>query len=451
MILDRDSNNQELIEQVETLSSKWFDGYQLVDYILETQAVEFRNSVKVRNMTSYKHGLRVTANIGNKACSLDIIGNGLKFWKNELEKMKEQVVKASPMKEFHGYPEEREKSPGVAVSNNLFKSIEMEERLSIVDNVIDIVEVEEKTAKASGILESTAIQIHVKNSNNIDNMAKSAHHHLQLTVNVKKGAGCNTVDRYFKDLEYINLGETAINSTMNAIASSIASKGEAGFFPVILEPAAVEKIMFKLSILASGAAINSNLSCLKDFKDQLIFNHKLTVNDDPGSAMTVVNLGIDGEGTRKEFYPIIQEGTFTGVIHDHLSAAETGCKTTGHKPVGFDHPFLSNLQVLNMVFQDGGSDYEEMVSSIAKGFQISDLRISSFNPVTGDMICTVVNGALIIKSGEVITAAKDLVFAGNIIKMLKDVPLIGAVNEARVYGCPHLKTTTIFDNIVHHR
>lgn len=132
----------------------------------------------------------------------------------------------------------------------------------------------------------------------------------------------------------------------------------------------------------SGAAIARGTSFLKDKLGEQVFANGIELIDDPFRAFGMGSRRFDGEGRPVQVTKIVEDGRLTTWLLNGPSARQLGLKPNGFASPGFGDP--PGISVSNMHMPAGSQSPEELISSVGKCLQVTEMFGPSINPNTGD-------------------------------------------------------------------
>ncbi len=221
-----------------------------------------------------------------------------------------------------------------------------------------------------------------------------------------------------------------------AIASIDVSKAEAGKFPALLHPSALQELLTH-TLIASirGDNVSRGNSILKDKIGDKIAGEDLNLYDDgvwPGGLHSGKT---DMEGVPKQRTSIIEDGVLQGFIYDNYWGRVEKHESTGNASRGggrLNQPPYATLPEINpsnIIINPGSASEEELIEDVKDGYYIRDVQgAHQSNPETGEFSVALAP-AWRIEKGEITHAVKGTMIAGNIYDLIKKISSIG--KEAR--------------------
>ena len=210
--------------------------------------------------------------------------------------------------------------------------------------------------------------------------------------------------------------------------------------PVKTKPTTLILTQFALQGLLSHTLFNAvkadsvqrGQSPFKGKIGETVVSENLTLYDDglyPGGMRTWL---FDGEGVPHQKTLLIEKGVLKNFLYDNYAAKKEGKESTGNASRA---GYLStpNIGLTNMHLMPGTSSADDMIQQVDDGLLIYYLQgAHSSNPVSGDF-SVVATPVWKIQNGEIVSASRDVMLAGNIFEILKNIQIIGD-NERQVGG-----------------
>ncbi len=198
--------------------------------------------------------------------------------------------------------------------------------------------------------------------------------------------------------------------------------------PVVFTPHGVASALIVPLISAfNGKIVLEGASPIGSKLDQLVFDAKLRLWDDPTIAYRPGSHPCDEEGIPSQLTPLIEQGVVTNFLYDLQTAALAHTKSTGNghrSGGGFPAPSPTAF-----VIAPGENTFNKMVSDINEGLVVEQLMgASQGNILGGDFSGNVLLGYKV-ESGKIVGRVKDTMVSGNIYQLLREITAIGS--EAR--------------------
>jgi PmbA protein len=205
------------------------------------------------------------------------------------------------------------------------------------------------------------------------------------------------------------------------------AKVTSGLMPAIFTPHGVASALISPLISAfNGKIVFDGASPLRDKLGHKVFNEKFSLWDDSTIPYQVGSYPCDDEGIPAQRTPLIDRGVVSHFIYDLQTAALAGTQSTGNgdRRGGVPAPSPSSF-----VISKGKTSFNDMVKDIKEGL-IIDILIGAEqgNILNGDFSGNVLLGYKI-ENGEITGRVKDIIVAGNVYQLLKQIETVG--NDAR--------------------
>jgi len=163
-----------------------------------------------------------------------------------------------------------------------------------------------------------------------------------------------------------------------------------------------------------------------------VVSENLTIYDDGSYSGGMRTWLFDGEGVPHQKTLIIDKGVLKNFLYDNYAAKKEGKESTGNASRA---GYLStpNIDITNFHIMPGTSSADDMIRQVDDGLLVYYLQgAHSSNPVSGEF-SVVATPVWKIKNGEIVFASRDVMLAGNIFEVLKNVQIVGS-NERQVGG-----------------
>ncbi|MDR2204234.1 MAG: TldD/PmbA family protein [Nitrososphaerota archaeon] len=161
-----------------------------------------------------------------------------------------------------------------------------------------------------------------------------------------------------------------------------------------------------------------------------VVSENLTIYDDGLYPYGINTQLFDGEGVSRQKTLIIDKGVLKNFIYDNYTAKKEGKVSTGNASRA---GYLSTpcIGTTNFHIMPDASSADDLIRQIDDGLLIYYLQgAHSSNPVSGEF-SVVASPVWKIKNGDLVFAARDVMLAGNIFDLLKNVKIVGN-NERQV-------------------
>ncbi len=214
------------------------------------------------------------------------------------------------------------------------------------------------------------------------------------------------------------VGEEAARRTLAKLG---ARKPKSQVVPMVISPDMGSNFVGMIFGAAAGGSIYRKSSFLVDKLGQSIASPLLTVIDDATIEDGPGSRPFDGEGVKASRVTVVEKGVLKNYMCDSYSARRLKLPLTGTTARGYQGgPGVSSS---NLFVQAGDTSPKDIIKSVKSGFYLTGFQGSGFNNVTGDFS----QGAygFWIENGELAYPVQELTIAGNMVKLLQNVSMVG--------------------------
>jgi len=217
-----------------------------------------------------------------------------------------------------------------------------------------------------------------------------------------------------------------------AIESTNVGKAEAGKFPVLLDPFALQ-LMLTYTLVQSvrGDIVFRGRSVFKDKIGKKVAGENINIYDDGTLAGGLQSGKTDMEGVPTQKTPIIQDGILQGFFYDNYWARLEGKESTGNAGRGGGGLSLPpygttpSIRPTNVVLEAGKANENELIREVGNGYYVRSVQgAHQSNPETGEFSVALAP-AWRIENGEITKAVKGVMITGNAYDMIKNISLLG--------------------------
>jgi len=217
-----------------------------------------------------------------------------------------------------------------------------------------------------------------------------------------------------------------------AVKSINVGKAEAGKFPVLFDPFALELILtYTLVQSVMGDIVSRGRSVFKDKIGRKVASENIGIYDEGTLAGGLRSGKADMEGVPKQKTPIIEDGILQGFLYDNYWARLEGRESTGNASRGGGRlslpPYGSTpaIEPTNVVVRAGTATEDELISEVGNGYYVRFVQgAHQSNPETGEFSIALAP-AWRIEKGEITHAVKGVMIAGNAYDMIQKISLLG--------------------------
>lgn len=217
-----------------------------------------------------------------------------------------------------------------------------------------------------------------------------------------------------------------------AIESTNVGKAEAGKFPVLLDPFALQSMLtYTLVQSVRGDIVFRGRSIFKDRIGKKVAGENINIYDDGTFTGGLRSGKTDMEGVPTQKTPIIEDGILQGFLYDNYWAKIEGKDSTGNASRGGGGlslpPYGStpSIRPTNIIFEAGTADEDELIREVQNGYYVRLVQgAHQSNPETGEFSVALAP-AWRIQNGEITKAVKGVMITGNAYDMIKNISLLG--------------------------
>jgi PmbA protein len=344
---------------------------------------------------------------------------------------------STPDPDFHGLPSSDQNYPKI---NGLFdkelKAIQLEDALSYVNMLIEIVDKDESAISQSGNFIANYSKTHIFNSNGLEVYGKDTSCFLSSHVVVKDKVSKETSFGYERQSE-----RTLKNLDANSIANLALEEAKRNLnrkkiknmrVPVLLTPkGTIQLILRPIASAINGETFQYKRSFLVDKRGETLGTKYLNIEDNGLIDGAVGSAIFDGEGVPCQRKKIFDQGKFLelGLLHNSYTAGKEGIKSTGNASRN-SYSSLPSIGITNFIMERGDMNYQEMVKDIKKGI-LFDYTGDSPNISTGDFSGLILHGNLI-SNGEIKEPLNETMIGVNLLDLYKNINAVS--KEFKIYG-----------------
>jgi PmbA protein len=235
----------------------------------------------------------------------------------------------------------------------------------------------------------------------------------------KQTDGWYTFGRFFNKLDAPEaVGKEA---GRRVVAKLGGRKSKSAVVPVVVDPQVASNLISQIFGAASGDSVYRRQSFLVDKVGQEIGSPLVTIVDDATIPDGVASRPFDGEGVRSSRVTVVENGVLKQYICDSYSARRLNLKPSGNAGRAYTSmPFVTST---NLYLKNGDTSPADIIKSVKSGLYLSAMFGSGMNGVTGDFS----QGAtgFWIENGELTYPVQEITIAGNVMKALKNVKVVG--------------------------
>ena len=253
-------------------------------------------------------------------------------------------------------------------------------------------------------------------------LRRASRHSVAELIAVSRGEdGSAYGARHDADISRIDVTALAAEVTERCERNQRAQPLEPGTYEVVLSPYAVAELLEYLALVGlSGLAVLEERSFMR-FGERLM-SETVTITDDVTRA-ELAPLPFDGEGASTVPLRIIESGVCRAVVHDSVTAARSGTRTTGHS---LAQPNAIGPMPRYLCLDAGDTPPESMISACERALVITRFwYVRPVHPLTTIITGMTRDGTFLAAGGRVVRPVRDLRFTQSIVGALADVRGIG--------------------------
>jgi PmbA protein len=232
------------------------------------------------------------------------------------------------------------------------------------------------------------------------------------------------------------VAKEAANFAIDAIN---VGKAEAGKFPILLDPFALQSILtFTLIQSVKGDNVARGRSIFKNKIGKKVAGENVTIYDNGILPGGLGSGKMDMEGVRRQKTPIIESGILRGFLYNDYWAQLEGEESTGNAGRGGGglnlppYATIPNISPTNIQLKTGDLTEDELLEEVKNGYYVRSVQgAHQSNPETGEFSVALAPAWRITKS-RIAHAVRGVMIAGNAYDMLKKISALG--KEARQVG-----------------
>jgi PmbA protein len=207
-----------------------------------------------------------------------------------------------------------------------------------------------------------------------------------------------------------------------------SARMRSGHMPVLFSPAGAAVLTLPILLAVDGKNVQQNASPLAGRLGEQVFDHKLSLWDDPTLPMRPSSSRYDDEGVPCRRKAIIERGACRNYLLDLRTAALLGMPSTGN---GAREIFSTPAPEPSCLVMGGGDrTLDDILAHMDHGLLVEDvLGLGQGNEISG-AFSNALGLAYLIEHGEIVGRVKDASIAGNVYDLLRQVE---AVSSERVW------------------
>jgi PmbA protein len=236
---------------------------------------------------------------------------------------------------------------------------------------------------------------------------------------VKQQDGWYSFNRFANKLDPPKrVGEEAARRTIQRLGGR---KIKSQVAPVVFDPQVASELVALVFEAASGASIYRRASFLVNKLGAEIAAPLVTIIDDATLTDGPASRPFDAEGVKTSPVTVVERGRLKSYVCDAYSSRRLNLRPTGNTARSYQSsPAVS---ASNLFMQPGAHTPQQIIKSVKSGLYLTELNGFGVNSVTGDLS----RGAVgyWIENGEITYPVQEITFAGNLLKLLASVTMVG--------------------------
>ncbi len=418
------------------------DQYQVYGAYRNTFLTRFANSEIPQNVLTSTLHLKVEVAKGKKEATFTFTPSEDMNLKEFIDKEIAKLKLYQPIDFFQGYADHGKKLETIPLTGMLMNA---EQRAEMVKRAVGASLELTKNVGLAGKMESTHVEVAIKNSNGIEGKQVFLYNEFKVTAitekNGKKGyARKKFASREPKEFDPEGLARSATEMSLQTLD---AKKIDPGTWTVLLKPEAVEELMTYLLYVMNADSVHKGQSPYSNKFGKQVLDDKWTIFDHPRDPNTLLPAAFDGEGVIKRDLPLFEKGKPVQPLYSITLASKylnDKNKATGVVMHHLTDYFFGGAFPTNIVFKDRNATVDEMISEVKEGLLVNTFWYMNYvDQREGILTALTRDGLFYIKNGEIQHAVKNLRMTDSIFNFLKSVPMISKEEHKSTLGLlPHL-------------
>ncbi|NLK07105.1 MAG: TldD/PmbA family protein [Firmicutes bacterium] len=190
---------------------------------------------------------------------------------------------------------------------------------------------------------------------------------------------------------------------------------------IIITPYAAEELVVDPIFFACNAQnVQSGRSKWANMLGAKVLSPLISITDDPTIPGAVGSTAFDREGVPPKTLAVIEEGVLNHYFYNSYTAQKDDTASNGRASGGDDS--IPGISTTNLIVAPGEVSLNDMIASCSKGLLINRFS-GNVDHVSGDF-SGVVKGGQYIENGKIKHPVKEVMIAGNIYDLLKQVAAV---------------------------
>ncbi|MBO6157897.1 MAG: TldD/PmbA family protein [Firmicutes bacterium] len=284
---------------------------------------------------------------------------------------------------------------------------------------------DEKVQKNStaSVSQGTTV-IRLVNSAGLDLSSKSTMQLAMQSAIVRQGdEQFNSYERANGPLKEIDIDQTASKAVSKAIDKISGSPVPTGTYPIVFDNSCFASLLAAFSGIFSAKNAQQGMSLLTGKEGQQVASDVVTLVDDPFYKGN--QTAFDGEGVATRKKNLIENGTFTTLLYNLMTAKKAGVESTGNgSRASYDAPV--EIAPFNFYLVPGEKEAEALYQDACRdgdGFALLITELgglhAGLNPITGDF--SLLASGYRLEDGKKGTYVNGITVSGNFYELLKNI------------------------------
>ncbi len=236
-----------------------------------------------------------------------------------------------------------------------------------------------------------------------------------------------------RDPEQLAGVASGLEAADRALALLGATQCESMSCPVVMDPFVTAGLAGVIGSVLTGESVQKQRSMFSGLLGNTVANSIFTLTDDGINPDGLASAPFDGEGVPSGETKLIKNGVLQAFLYDTYTARKDGRTSTGNGIRG-SYRSQPHVGATNLRITGGDRTLAEMIASVDKGFYVMDVSgiHSGANPVSGDF--SVGASGRLIRDGNLSEPVREVVIAGNLLAILKNITMVGNDNRWVPFG-----------------
>ena len=323
------------------------------------------------------------------------------------------------------YPEVQVYDPGV-------EAVSIEEMVGLGDSLISMVRGYNPELVCDGTVARSISQARIINSRGGEGSYKRSVFSIMIEGTLVRGTDMLFVGEADSSCRPIrDVGQMARSVREQLERAENLALVSTKKLPVIFTPKGVASaLVMPLALAFNGKTVLEGASPLGGRQGELLFDKKLTIQDDATIPHRPQSRPYDDEGMPSQRNPLIDGGVVGGFLYDLQTAGLAHTRSTGSAARlrgGMPSPSVSTI-----IIGEGDASFDNMVRDIKEGLVVEMLIGAGQGNILGGEFGGNVLLGYKVENGQIVGRVKDTMISGNVYEVLRDVAAIGS--EARWVG-----------------